>query len=651
MLSAGLFNPRMKYLFTGIIILLSIQVNAQISFIGDTVRIKEVIISGNKKVENLQGYKKSVIDSSIIGNFINSTLADLLVKNSTIYIKSYGLGGSASPSFRGTGANHTQLQWNNININNPMLGQPDLSLIPAAFAEDIEILYGGSSIAEGIGGIGGTINLESKPVWNNGSIITLSPSAGSFGRYTGLVTVKAGNQNFQSVSKGFIGYAKNNFSYLNDVRSIEPIKEQMQNSEVLQKGLMQELFFKKADNILSARLWYQLADRNLPSTMLMPQSSNNEKQIDESLRTMISYDGKKGLSDYYVLGSFLLSRLNYSNQLASINSENLSESVIIKSGLTKRIGDYIRLKMVLENDYTLVKTENYGDNKAGRNVASVTAMADLINNRRIGASFLIKEILVGNSMTSPDFSTGLKYKISEDHDYLLKANFSRNSKLPTMNDLFWIPGGNSDLLNENAYTYELVYEMVRQFSNPVMLKFDLTLYHNSIRNMIQWKPGIYSFWTAENVKSVNTSGLESSAVLEYKNNRLTSIADFSYTFTNATTVQSEILNDESIGKQLIYVPKHLFHASLRINFSDFYTEWRTDYTGSRFTTADNSIMLPAYTLNSFTAGYKLHHKSNNLMLSFTVDNLFNISYQTIAFYPQPGRSYAFKLLIHFIKKS
>ena len=58
-----------------------------------------------------------------------------------------------------------RLTWNGININHPMLGQSDLSLIPAGLIDDIQIYYGGASMPLNSGGIGGIINLETKPVW------------------------------------------------------------------------------------------------------------------------------------------------------------------------------------------------------------------------------------------------------------------------------------------------------------------------------------------------------------------------------------------------------------------------------------------------------------------------------------------------------
>lgn len=635
--------------YSGLILLICFPLNGQFTTLTDTIKINEVVISGKKPDEGLTGYKTSCIDSAIMWIYSDESIANLLTENSGIFIKSYGMGGSATPSFRGTGAGHTQLQWNNININNPMLGQADLSLVPAGLIDDVEIRYGGSSIADGTGGIGGIVNLANKPVWHNGSIVSLSPVIGSFGHYSGLIKVRTGNVNFQSSTKAYLSFSENNFDYINDVQSAVPVKKEMKNSETNQKGLLQEFYYRKSRNILSARLWYQFADRNLPSSMLIPQSTAKENQIDESVRTMLNYDGHLGLSEFFVTGAFSLSKLNYTNQLASIDSRNLSESIALKTGYTRSIGEYVRTRIILENEYVQVKTENYSDNKAVRNVSSLAALAELNSKGRLGATVLVKEILQGNSFLIPDFSAGMQLKINETEDYYLKANFSRNSKLPSMNDLFWSPGGNPDLMNESAFTYELSYEMEQQVTLPLRAKFDIAVYLNSIKNMIQWRPGIYSYWIADNVKNVNTSGIESSAAFDYNSSRLTSSLKVTYIYTKATTISSDIQNDESLGKQLIYIPEHQANASVRFGYKSIYADWKTGYTGRRYTTTDNSSFLPGYAINSISSGYILQRRSNLFSLGLTIDNLFNASYQTMAYYPQPGRSYTLKLLIQITK--
>ena len=129
----------------------------------------------------------------------------------------------STTSIRGSGASHTQITWNEININNPMPGQSDLSLIPSCFIDNVQIYYGGSSMAINSGGIGGIINLETNPEWKKETSVILNPWLGSFGRYTGSLQIKSGNTHFQTVTKLYLESSENNFRYLNSEMSTEPV--------------------------------------------------------------------------------------------------------------------------------------------------------------------------------------------------------------------------------------------------------------------------------------------------------------------------------------------------------------------------------------------------------------------------------------------
>jgi outer membrane cobalamin receptor len=638
----------LRYTFLYIAFFLFSSLNGQKSIQNDTIEIKEVVISRKKLNTDPAGYKKVSIDTSILKNYSHSTLADLLSENSNIFIKSYGMGGSATPSFRGTGASHTQIAWNNININHPMLGQSDLSLIPAGLVDNIQIYFGGASMALNSGGIGGIINLETKPAWKKETLISINPGIGSFGRYTGLVNVKSGNTSFQSVTKAYIQSSENNFRYLNNEISAEPVWETRKNSQFHQQGFIQELYYRRTMNVISARIWYQSANRNLPTSMLNQQPSSGEKQFDESLRTMLNYDGTKGRSDYFLTGAWMMNRLNYLNPIASIDSRNFSETMILKAGMESRISDYTKLKIVLNEELNFIKSNNYNQNTT-RNTASVTASAERNRSDRFGSMILIREIFDKNTFLIPDFSAGLQIRLIDEKEYFLKANISRNSKIPSMNDMYWVPGGNPGLKNEYALTYELTYEMNPKISSPLTIKYDLSFYRNAIRDMILWHPGEYSYWTADNIQSVNSMGLESSLSLDYIYNNLITWFKASYSFTKATTASSENNNDTSVGKQLIYTPENQANASLRLNYRNFYSFWSANLTGRRYITVENSKYLPGYFLNNFTTGFKLKLRSNSFDVNFNIDNLFNVNYQTIAYYPLPGRSYSIKILVQIIK--
>lgn len=631
----------LRYTLLYIALLLTISVNGQISINKDTIKISEVIISGNRTQSSIPGYRKENVDSSVIRNYSHSTIAEILSLKSGIFIKSYGMGGTATPAFRGTGAGHTQIAWNGININNPMLGQSDLSLFPVGMIDNIHIFYGGASMTMGSGGIGGMINLETKPDWKSLTSVTLSPGMGSFGQYSGLVSVRSGNENFQTNTRAFYYSAENDFRYLNTEKSSLPVWETRINNQVKHKGLMQELYYRWQKSVLSARIWYQSAERNLPSSMLIQQQGTPERQSDESVRAMFSYNLDKTESAIFITGAWLMNRLDYVNTLASIDSRNISNSLLLKAGTEKSILVNSKLKFAVSEDLNMVNSNNYGG-KIIRNTTSVSASFESYFSQRFGTSVLVREILDVDKLLIPDFSAGMQFRLFDSQEDLLKANISRNSKIPTLNDLYWIPGGNPELKNEYAFTYELSYELNREISSAFNINFNISVFRNKIKDMVQWRPGVYTYWTADNIQNVSTMGIETSVSVEYRVNKFVSVLDASYSFTRAYDEDSDLAKN-----QLMYVPENIANASLQFIYKTLYTSWKSNFTGSRFITADNTKSLPAYFINGISSGYKIKIKDSIFDLNLNIDNLFDVYYQSIAHFPLPGRSFSIKFLVQF----
>jgi vitamin B12 transporter len=627
-------------------IFFSLPLRGQLSIESDTVKIKEVVISRNKVNSEPAGYKKAIIDSSVLARYSNRNISDMLSEHTDIFIKSYGMGGTATPSFRGTDANQTLVTWNGININNPMLGQSDLSLFPAGLIDNVQIYFGGASMSLSDGGIAGTINLETLPVWNRKTLISANTETGSFGQYSGLIKVKTGNYKFQTITKAYFQNAENNFRYLNTVMASEPVWQTRTNSQVSQRGFIQELYLRNSNNVASARVWYQSADRNLPSSLLTPPNSG-EKQFDESFRTLLNYDIVKGGNNITFTGAWMLNRLNYYNRLASIDSRNLSEILTLKASLENPVGEYSKLKIVLDEQSAVIKSNNYDQNKT-RNTATITASIDRKRDR-FGTTILIREILDNNTLLVPDFSAGMQFRLTDDLEYYLKANISRNSKIPTMNDMYWVPGGNPELKNEYAYIYELVYEMNQKISDRLNIKYDLSVFRYNIKDMIEWHPGEYSYWTADNIENVNSTGCESSVSLDYAHNNLKASMKADYSLTRAVQGGAKMENVNLAGEQIMYIPENQAKGLFRIGFKNIYSSWAANFTGKRYITVDNSQYLQSYFINNFSTGIKFNLKSSSIDMNFNIDNIFNINYQSIAYYPLPGRSYFLKLLFQIVK--
>ena len=94
------------------------------------VDIEGVMVTGNRPISDI-GIQRTRFDSLALKENISLSMADVLTFNSSIYVKSYGRATLSTVAFRGTSPSHTQVTWNGMRINNPMLGMTDFSLIPS----------------------------------------------------------------------------------------------------------------------------------------------------------------------------------------------------------------------------------------------------------------------------------------------------------------------------------------------------------------------------------------------------------------------------------------------------------------------------------------------------------------------------------------
>lgn len=124
--------------------------------------IPEVTVVGHRPMKEI-GVQKTKFDSLALKENIALSMADILTFNSSVFVKSYGRATLSTVAFRGTSPSHTQVTWNGMRINNPMLGMTDFSTIPSYFIDNASLLHGTSSVNETGGGLGGLVKLGTTP--------------------------------------------------------------------------------------------------------------------------------------------------------------------------------------------------------------------------------------------------------------------------------------------------------------------------------------------------------------------------------------------------------------------------------------------------------------------------------------------------------
>ena len=98
--------------------------------IDTTLLLPEVKVTSEKPVPSIIGERSEFWNDSSLNIRQARSLGDLLSDETGAFVKSYGSGGIATISLRGSSAGQSTITWNGVPVLNPMLGLQDLSLIP-----------------------------------------------------------------------------------------------------------------------------------------------------------------------------------------------------------------------------------------------------------------------------------------------------------------------------------------------------------------------------------------------------------------------------------------------------------------------------------------------------------------------------------------
>ena len=157
--------------------------------IQDTVSLEQVEVYAPALDRFAQGQKLMNFDSKVLEAYSARSLGDLLQEKSPVFIRQYGAGMLASPSFRGTSAGHTAIFWNGLPVNSPSLGQSDLSILPVEAIDQVQLHFGSSGALVGNEAIGGSLHLNSKSNFGKGFEGKISQTFGSFGLFNSVGAV------------------------------------------------------------------------------------------------------------------------------------------------------------------------------------------------------------------------------------------------------------------------------------------------------------------------------------------------------------------------------------------------------------------------------------------------------------------------------
>ncbi len=606
----------------------------------DTTLLQNVDVIGSKRELSELGKKVERIDSTVKEQFRFASVGDVLSYNSPIYIKSYGPGALSTTAFRGGNAEQTAVMWNGFNLQNAMLGQADLSLLPSILFDQVSVEYGGSSAVWGSGAVGGSIHLDAKLPFNRGLQTTLNAGGGSFGTINTSARVLYSRQRFVSSTKLYMNNSENNFRYKDSLEGSSVIRRQ-KHARYEFRGLMQEMkFIFNKYQMVSVNLWASDNQRQIPA--YDPTATSKADQRDQAFRSSLSWSYVRQRYKSVLKGAVFAERIRYNDSLATIYSDGKVQTVMLDNENYFHWGS----KNVLNIGASALSSNGVSDGYSShKNISKVSVLA---GNK---FSFLNERIKTYTSVRAEYYSIGtlpitgnvaLDYQVLKS--VLVSLNAAKIYRQPTLNELFWTPGGSPDLKPEEGYSAEGNVAFRKKF-RAIVVVISASAFTRRIDNWILWVPGTAGNPSAKNIQQVWSRGTETNSRIDFRKQKFRVSLQVGSGYVLSTTEATSLENADNIGKQLIYTPPYNLNGHVSVGYDQLECLFFHQYVGYRFTAGDNSKWLNPYQTSSLKLNYKIVLQKLNLALFGACNNLFNSSYHIVAGRPMPLRAYEFGITV------
>lgn len=565
-------------------------------------------------------------DSSSLRNANKQSIDHFLSKQSLAFIKTYGAGSSSTISLRGGAATQTQIQWNDIPINNPMLGLNDLSLIPLNSFENITIVAGGQSATNGSGAVTGFINLKDDIKLNRGFKLNSNFNIGSFKKRSFASNFSYSNKKFGINVGTDLLSAENNFTY-----PINGVQKTQSHANIENKTLkINSRYWLSPNASLNAAVWFQKTFRQIPPTTTQNRSFSDQE--DHINRYAISYLLNKGNWQFKSNMSLLDEENIFNDSLNLIHSNNQFVSIINKTNLEYNWRSDVDFHIGFMINNTTVNSKFYQEKITGTNLST---FFKFIHRTRNGFLSLAVNKAWDSHSDSP-LTPQLNYIIDLSNENKIAFKVSHEYRLPTFNERFWTPGGDQELESEKGWNQEISFS-----SESDRYTFETVLFHRTINNWILWAiPENQFFYSATNLAKVQSYGIESKINLNWEFGQSKHILQSGYSYNISKNLENVSNPNIKKGDQIFYTPKHKLILNYHMKYRSWQFDWQSSFVSSTIGILDQ---LPSYFIADLSIQKSIAIDDIQTRFQLSVNNIFNKNYRIIERRPMPGINYEFKI--------
>ena len=644
------------------------------------ILIPEVTVYGKRPLKEI-GIQQTKLDSVVLKENIALSMADVLTFNTPIFVKNYGRATLSTVSFRGTSPSHTQVTWNGMRINNPMLGMTDFSMIPSYFIDKASLLHGTSSVNETGGGLGGAIKLSTSPAEQEGFGLQFVQGIGSFYTFDDFLRLSYGNEHWQTSTRVVFSTSKNNYKFRNHDKKINVYDDDMniveqyypiernKSGEFKDLHLLQEVYYNnKRGDRFGLNAWYIYSNRELPMLTVDhgDDTDFDNRQREHTFRSVFSYDHLAEAWKVSTNAGYIYTWMAYDYK------RDLGNGVM--AHMTRSRSKIHTIYGKVEGEYHLHKKWLFMANLSAhqhfvesrdKNVILQSGDKGIVGYRkarielsgsasvkwqpidRLGMSVVVREELYGKNWTPVIPAFFIDGVLSKKGNLMAKASVSRNFRFPTLNDLYFLPGGNPELKQESGWTYDAGLSFAVGKKDVYSLSGSATWFDSYINDWIIWLPTTKGFFSPDNIKDVHAYGVELQADLNLifpKDWRLGLNGTFSWT-PSINQGEPRSPADQSVGKQLPYIPLLSSTINGRLSWRRWTLSYKWCYYSERFTMSSNDLSLtgklPPYFMSNLSLEKLFLFRWADLSLKGTINNLFDEEYLSVLSRPMPGINFEF----------
>lgn len=643
--------------------------------VADTLDIREARVTASRRHAGT-GTRVTVFDSLALRENISVSLSDLLTYSSSVFVKQSGRASLSTISFRGTSSSHTKVLWNGMEINSPMLGMTDFSLIPSFLTDQAALLHGPASVSAGSGGLGGAVMLSTGARPENGFSMQYVQGFGSFVTSDGYLRLSYGGRHFSSTAKVVVSSSRNDFSYVNTdkneniyddgmniIGTFHPV-EKNRNGKWLDIHFLHDFRYDWDSGCsLVWSSWYLHSWRQLPQLTVdygEPVDFLNE-QREGTFRSVATFRcSPGGFSSLQASAGYAGTVLDYdyardggSGSLTYMTrSRSRTNTVYVRGNFSADFGDkwYFKTDLSINQHFVSSADEAAAMGKGIGYTASRTEVSLLVEARwkpvpRAGICVSGREELYGRKFSPFIPSLSAEYLVSRKGNLSLKASICRNFRYPTLNDWYFLPGGNPDLKPERGFSYDAGYSFsAGSAEGRLSLSGEGAWFDSYIDDWILWLPegSRKNFYTPVNLRKVHAYGVEQSLscrwnfvgawCLETRGN---------FTWSPSVNVGEPLDRwDDSVGKQLVYIPEYSASVSAALSWKSWRLLYKWCWYSDRYTMSSNDLTVsgyvPDYFMSDVTLSKSFSMRLADISASLAVRNLFDEDYVTVLSRPMPG---------------